>query len=152
VCNVSFIVYVALCAVFCLSLVCYCVCCVLLWYHCHRVETPFAVELNNNNQIILPLLSLTCHIKIVDVTKLLVPRGDNYLDYRRLILQRRLMFYIWTNISEKSIHSEDRGFKFLRNLVLNYQTTRRYILEDDCFCWTLLRTSQRTRLDFHCVT
>jgi hypothetical protein len=45
VCNVSLIVCVALCAVFCLSLVCFlcdmCIfeCCVLLKYHCHRVKT-----------------------------------------------------------------------------------------------------------------
>jgi hypothetical protein len=42
--SVSFIVCVVLCAVFCLSVVCYFVsrvlfvCCVLL-YHCHRVKT-----------------------------------------------------------------------------------------------------------------
>jgi hypothetical protein len=44
-CSVSFIACVVLCAVFCLSVVCYfvwCVlfvCCVLLQYHFHRVET-----------------------------------------------------------------------------------------------------------------
>jgi hypothetical protein len=51
VCNVSFIVCVALCAVFCLAVVCYFVSCVLLHYHCHRVKTPFAVLLNNNIEL-----------------------------------------------------------------------------------------------------
>jgi hypothetical protein len=47
---VSFIACVVLCAVFCLSVVCYfvwCVlfvCCVLLWYHCHRVKTNFQLK------------------------------------------------------------------------------------------------------------
>jgi hypothetical protein len=53
VCNVSFIVRVALCAVFCLSVVCYFVCYV---YLCLVVvpllqgKTPFEVQLNNNNK------------------------------------------------------------------------------------------------------
>jgi hypothetical protein len=54
-CNVSFIVHPASCAVFCLSIVCY-----LVWYvySCTLYltvvplppgKTPFAVKLNNNN-------------------------------------------------------------------------------------------------------
>jgi hypothetical protein len=43
--KMPFIACVVLCAVFCLSVVCYFVrcmlfvCCVLLYYHCHRVKT-----------------------------------------------------------------------------------------------------------------
>jgi hypothetical protein len=36
---VSFTAFLILCAVFCFSVVCYFVCCVLLYYRCHRVQT-----------------------------------------------------------------------------------------------------------------
>jgi hypothetical protein len=55
VCNVSFIVYVALCVMFCLSMVCYFVWYVYFYVLSHIVvplppgKTTFAVQLNSNN-------------------------------------------------------------------------------------------------------
>jgi hypothetical protein len=62
VCNVSFIVCVALCAVFCLSVVCYLcdmcifVCCVLLQYHPFEVQLNSNNNNNNNNEIIIIII------------------------------------------------------------------------------------------------
>jgi hypothetical protein len=58
VCNVSFMVCLALCAVFCLSVVCYfvlyvcfCVLCLIL-VPMPKGKKPFAVQLNNSNNSI----------------------------------------------------------------------------------------------------
>jgi hypothetical protein len=58
VCNMSFIVFIALCAVFCLSIVCnfvryayFCVLCLIV-LPLRPAKIPFAVHLNNNKYFI----------------------------------------------------------------------------------------------------